>query len=167
MNRARVAFAASTLAAVFAVGVAAQQAPKLEPVLAGKKFTPPVKGEAELEYTSPVTTRSGDNIVTKITVRNISPAPIARLQITETFYDKGGTVLASGRTAINGLLQPQEIQTLTIQTPLKSGVGGDKIAFRHANGDVKPHKVQKLEVPKDPNAPAASTAKPAPAKPSR
>ena len=46
-------------------------------------------------------------------------------------------------------------------------VGGDKIAFRHANGDVKPHKVQKLEVPKDPAA-TASTAKPAaPAKPSR
>jgi len=166
MNRARVAFAASTLAAMFAVGVAAQ-APKLEPVLAGKKFTPPVKGEAEVEYTSPVTIRQGDNIVTKITVRNISPAPIARLQITETFYDKGGTVLASGRSAINGLLQPQEIQTLEIKTPIKTGVGGDKLAFRHANGDVKPHKVQKLEAPKDPNAAATTTTAKPGAKPSR
>ncbi len=149
MNRARVGFAATTLAAVFVVGVAAQQAPKLEPVLAGRKFTPPVKGEAEIEYTTPVTSRRGDNIVTRITVRNISPAPVARLQITETFYDKAGSVLISGRSTINGLLQPQEIQTITIETPFKGGVGGDKLAFRHANGDVKPHKVNKLEAPKE------------------
>lgn len=164
MTRARVGYAATLLAAAFVVdaGIAghAAQAPKLEPVLAGKKFTPPVKGEAEVEYTTPVTRREKDNIVTRITVRNISPAPIARLQITETFYDKAGGVLISGRTAINGLLQPQEIQTMVIETPFKGGVGGDKLAFRHANGDVKPHKVQKLETPKDPSAAAAPTAKP-------
>jgi len=157
MNRARVALAATTLAAAFVVGISAQ-APKLEPVLAGKKFTPPVKGEAEVEYTTPVTRREKDNIVTRITVRNISPAPIARLQITETFYDKAGAVLISGRSAINGLLQPQEIQTITIETPFKGGVGGDKLAFRHANGEVKPHKVQKLEAPKDSASAAPATA---------
>jgi len=161
MNRARVALAATTLAAAFVVGAGAQ-APKLEPVLAGKKFTPPVHGEAAIEYTTPVTKREGENIVTRITVRNISPAPIARLQITETFYDKAGAVLISGRAAINGLLQPQEVQVVTISTPLKTGVGGDKLAFRHANGDVKPNKVNKIDVPKDTAsaapAPAASAA---------
>jgi hypothetical protein len=160
MNRARVALAATTLAAAFVVGVGAQ-APKLEPVLAGKKFTPPVHGEAEVEYTAPVTRREKDNIVTRITVRNISPAPIARLQITETFYDKAGSVLISGRSAINGLLQPQEVQTIVIETPFKGGVGGDKLAFRHANGEVKPHKVNKLEAPKETAsaAPAPGTKK--------
>jgi hypothetical protein len=163
MNRARIALAATTLAAAVVVGVGAQ-APKLQPVLAGKKFTPPVKGEAEVEYTSPVTKREKDNIVTRITVRNISPAPIARLQITETFYDKAGAVLISGRSAINGLLQPQEIQTIVIETPFKGGVGGDKLAFRHANGEVKPKRVNKLEAPKDTAsaapAPAPGTKKP-------
>ena len=162
MNRARIALAATTLAAAFVVGVGAQAPAKLEPVLAGKKFTPPVKGEAEVEYTTPVTKREGDSIVTRITVRNISPAPIARLQVTETFYDKAGAVLISGRGAINGLLQPQEVQTLVIATPFKGGVGGDKLAFRHANGDVKPHKVNKLDVPKETAsaAPAPGTKKP-------
>jgi hypothetical protein len=155
MKRARVSFAATVLAAAFVVGtgVAGAQAPKLEPVLAGKKFTPPVHGEAEVEYTTPVTKREKDSIVTRITVRNISPAPIARLTITETFYDKAGSVLIAGRNAINGLLQPQEIQTVVIETPFKGGVGGDKLAFKHANGDVKPHKVQKLEAGKDAAAP--------------
>jgi hypothetical protein len=166
MTRARVGYAATLLAAAFVAGASfagqAAQAPKLEPVLAGKTFTPPVHGEAEIEYTIPVTKREKDNIVTRITVRNISQAPIARLQITETFYDKAGAVLISGRSAINGLLQPQEIQTMTIETPFKGGVNGDKLAFRHANGDVKPHKVQKLEAPKDT---ASAPAKPATTKP--
>ncbi len=163
MNRARIGFAATVLAAAFVVGagVAGAQAPKLEPVLAGKKFTPPVKGEAEVEYTTPITKREKDSIVTRITVRNISPAPIARLTITETFYDKAGAVLIAGRSAINGLLQPQEVQTIVIETPFKGGVGGDKLAFRHANGDVKPHKVQKLDAPKELAAAPAPGAKPA------
>jgi hypothetical protein len=172
MTRARVGYAATLLAAAFVAGgsfagQAAQAPTKLEPVLAGKTFTPPVHGEAEIEYTIPVTKREKDNIVTRITVRNISQAPIARLQITETFYDKAGAVLISGRSAINGLLQPQEIQTMVIETPFKGGVNGDKLAFRHANGDVKPHKVQKLETAKDTaSAPAKpSTAKPTTTKP--
>ena len=61
-------------------------------MLAGKKFTPPVRGEALVEFTQPVTKPlPGKNMVqTTIKVRNASPAPIARLQVTETWYDKAG-----------------------------------------------------------------------------
>jgi hypothetical protein len=116
-------------------------------VLAGKKFTPPLRGEAVVEYTAPVTkAMPGKNMVqTVIKVRNLSPAPIARLQITETWFDKAGGIVTSSRSAVNGLLQPNEIQTITIETPYNAKMNGNGYNFVHANGTVKPKKVQKLE----------------------
>jgi hypothetical protein len=166
MTRARVAFAATLVAASLAgAELVAQtvQAPQLEPILAGRKFTPPVKGQADVEYTAPKTTRNfkNDSVVTQITVRNISQQPIARLRIDEVWYEKGGSVLTAGRGVINGVLQPQEIQTVTIETPFKQGMSSNNYQFSHANGTIKPHKVTKLEAPKDGAAPAAA---PPPAK---
>ena len=165
MTRARIVFAATLMAASL-VGVElvgqTPQAPQLEPILAGRKFTPPIKGQAELEYVAPKTTRKGDSVVTQITVRNISQQPIARLRIDEVWYEKGGSVLTAGRGVINGVLQPQEIQTVTIDTPWKNGMNSNNYQFSHANGTVKPHRVQKLEAPKPEGsapAPAAAPAK--------
>jgi hypothetical protein len=166
MTRAHVAFGATLVAAALAVGaeLAAQtvQAPQLTPILTGRKFTPPVKGQAEVEFTTPKTTRNlkENSVVTTITVRNISQAPIARLRIDEVWYEKGGSVLTAGRGVINGVLQPQEIQTVTIDTPWKAGMNSNNYQFSHANGTVKPHRVPKLEAPKpDGSAPAAPPAK--------
>jgi len=162
MTRARVAFAATLVAgSLFGAELIAQtvQAPQLEPILAGRKFTPPVKGQADVEYTAPKTTRKGDSVVTQITIRNISQQPIARLRIDEVWYEKGGSVLTAGRGVINGVLQPQEIQTVTIDTPWKAGMNSNNYQFSHANGTVKPHRVPKLEAPKpEGSAPAAAAA---------
>jgi hypothetical protein len=152
MTRARVAFAAAVLAsALFAdmpLGGQAVQAPQLTPVLAGRKFIPPVKGEAIIEYTAPKTARKGESVVTAITVRNLSAQPIARLTINEVWYEKDGGVLTSGRAVINGLLQPQEIKVMEISTPWKAGMGSFQRRFSHANGDVKLNLVKNLEAPK-------------------
>jgi hypothetical protein len=115
-------------------------------VLAGKKFTPPLKGQAELEFTTPVTKREKDMVVTRILVRNIhASAPIARLVIDETWYAKDGSVVTRGRGSINGLLQPGEVQTVTIETPWNAKMNGNNYNFSHANGTIKPKKVAKLE----------------------
>lgn len=160
MTRAHVAFAATLIAASLAgAELVGQQAPQLEPILAGRKFTPPVKGQADVEYTAPKTTRKGDSVVTTIMVRNISQAPIARLRIDEVWYEKGGGVLTAGRGVINGVLQPQEIQTVTIDTPFKQGMSSNNYQFSHANGTIKPHKVNKLEAAG--TAPAPAVAPPA------
>jgi len=86
MTRARVGLAAALAAvALFAelrIGcqaAQAQQAPQLTPVLAGRKFVPPLKGEAAIEYTAPRTARKGETVVTTIMVKNLMPQPIARL----------------------------------------------------------------------------------------
>jgi len=163
MNRARLASAALVVGSVMFTGavIAAQvtQAPPMQSVLSGKKFPPPIRGEATVEIVQPVTkAQPGKNLVqTTIKLRNASTAPIARLQVTETWYDKGGTVVATSRAAINGLLQPQEVQTLTIDTPYSTKLSSNNWNFTHANGTVKIAKVKSLDAPKD--AAAATPAK--------
>ena len=72
-------------------------APPMTSVLAGKKFTPPIKGQADVEFTKPVTKNEKDMVVTTIMVKNTSPAPIARLTVDETWYDKAGDLVAGGK----------------------------------------------------------------------
>ena len=167
MNRVRIRFAATLVATSLCAGSAAAgqatQAPPMTSVLAGKKFTPPIKGEAALEYTSPQTKRekvSGkDMVVTRITVKNTSLAPIPRLTISETWYDKSNNVITGGRGIIEGLLQAGEVKVVVIETPWVNGMNANNYNFSHANGTVKPTRVPKLE------APAAAPAAPATAKP--
>jgi hypothetical protein len=163
MTPARAAFAAVLVATAFSANIdlagQAAQAPQLTPVLAGRKFVPPVKGEAVIEYTAPRTARKGETVLTSVTVRNLSPQPIARLTINEVWYEKDGSVLTAGRAVINGLLQPQEIQTMEISTPWKAGMGSFQRRFSHANGEVKLNLVKNLEAPKDPAAAAPAAKK--------
>jgi hypothetical protein len=165
MNRARFAVAATVVSTTIYAGAAltaqVTQAPPMTQVLAGKKFTPPVRGEALVEFTQPATKAlPGKSMVqTTIKVRNSSLAPIARLQVTETWYDKGGAIVASSRGVINGLLQPTEIQTITIQTPYSAKMSSNNWNFTHANGTVKVAKVKTLEDPKDAAATKAAPPK--------
>jgi hypothetical protein len=179
MNRARY-FLATTLAGVLVAGVgamaqstqsapapapaaapaAAVPAPKLTPILSGKKFTPPVRGSAEIDFLQPKTKRDKDIVTTTIEVKNTSNAPIARLAIDETWYDKAGGTVAGGKGTINGLLAPGEIQTITIETPYNKAMAANNWSFAHANGSVKPRKVDCFEG--DCKAAAAAAAKPAP-----
>ena len=60
MIRARVAFGATLVATLLAAGTAlAQTAPEMKQVLAGKKFTPPIKGEALIDFMRDFATRKG------------------------------------------------------------------------------------------------------------
>jgi hypothetical protein len=170
--RARFALAASFAAAAL-LGVeliaqttttAPQTAPPMTSVLAGKKLTPPIRGEAALEWVDPKPERKGDMVITKMTVRNAAAAPIARLTINETWYNKAGANVTAGRGVINGLLQPGEVAVVEIQTPWKEGMSGFQRQYAHANGTIKPVKVQKLEAPKpttDSATTSTTTAKPA------
>jgi hypothetical protein len=148
MTRARLTVAATLLGATLAAAPALAQTatpPPMTSVLSGKKFTPPVKGAADVEFAKPETKRDKDMIITKIKVRNASAAPIARLTIAETWYDKGGAAVGGGKGQIDGLLQPGEVKTITIETPYKTGMQSNNYNFSHANGTVpKPKRVDKL-----------------------
>jgi hypothetical protein len=165
MSCARYFFVATFVGASFvadatlaAQATAAKAPPPMTPILAGKKFTPPIRGAADVESGKPVIKREKDMVVTKIPVRNASAAPIARLTIDETWYDKGGQPIGGGEGVIPGLLQPGEVQVVTIESPWKAGIASNNYQFSHANGTVKATRVETLTVPGEP------AAKPAPAK---
>jgi hypothetical protein len=165
MIRAR-SIVAATLAGASLLGVSVlaqtAQAPEMKSVLAGKKFMPPIKGQAEIDYVKTLTRREGTTLITKITVKNTSSAPIPRLRVAETWYDKDGNLIPGGDAAINGLLQPGEVQTLEIRTPVNPKMAQSMMQFSHANGPVKPRAVKSLDAPgtaKEPATKAASATK--------
>jgi hypothetical protein len=166
MNRARYALAATLVGATF-VGTSAAQAtsaaqtttPPMTSVLAGKKFTPPLKGAADVQYTKPVTKKEKELVVTTFQVKNMSNAPIARFTVDETWYDDKGNVVTGGKGVI-GLLQPGEIQTMRIETGWNPKMKANNWNFSHANGTVpKPKRVDKLGDAKEPAAKNASAKK--------
>jgi len=151
MNRARFAVVATLVGASFASApgsqLLAQKAPEFKSVLAGKKVEPPFKGQAEVEYVQPVTKKVGDNVVTTIKVKNLSSAPLARLKIAETWFDKGGNIVAAGESTLAKPLATGAVDTITIETPWTPKMNGNSWNFSHANGLVKPKRVKSLDDP--------------------
>jgi hypothetical protein len=162
MIRARFAVAA-IVGASFVAPVLAQdpapQAPPMKQVLAGKKFTPPIRGEATVDIVKTPTRRDGTTLVTKITAKNTSGAPIARLRVAETWFDKDGNMIPGGEAAVNGLMQADEVVTLEIRTPVNMKMLQSQLQFSHANGTVKPKSVKAIETPKEPAAKPAAAKK--------
>ena len=172
MNRARYAFAATLVGALGVGGstLFAQEttkAPEFKSVLQGKKFTPPLRGAAEVDFLRGQTKREGNLLITKIQVKNMSPSPIPRLTIDEVWYDKNNEIIPGGKGVVPGLLQPGEVQTVEIRTPSNPAMARSMLQFSHANGTVpKPHPVTTFaaNTKEPPVKTAAATKKAAPAK---
>ena len=77
----------------------------------------------------------------------MSAAPIPQLTIDETWYDKANNVIGSGKGVIHGLLQPGEVQTIEIRTPVDPRMSVSKSLFSHANGAVKQHEGRSFDAP--------------------
>ena len=125
----------------------APQAPPMKSVLAGKKFTPPVRGEATIDIIKQPTKREGATLVTKIQVKNTSPGPIPRLKVAETWFDKDGNMIPGAEASINGLLQPNQVETLELRTPVNLKMVQSQLQFSHANGTIKPKPVKTMDAP--------------------
>jgi hypothetical protein len=160
MNRARHALAATLVGASLVSALAAQTTPPppMTSVLAGKKFTPPLKGAADVQYTKPITKREKELVVTTFQVKNLSKAPLARFTVDESWYDDKGNVVTGGKGVI-GLLPPGEIQTVRIETGWNPKMKQTMYNFGHANGTVNPKKVDKLGDAKEPAAKNVSATK--------
>src|ERR1700720_2228720 len=104
MNRARFIVAATLLGASLAAGVIAQtQPPPMTSVLAGKKFTPPFKGQADVDFTKPLTKNINGMITTTMHVKNHPNGPLLRLTVDETWYDAAGGLVTGGKGVLNRL----------------------------------------------------------------
>jgi hypothetical protein len=159
MNRARFAIIAA-LATLAGTHLLAQtpKAPEFKSVLANRKVEPPIKGQAEVEFMQPVSKRNGEVVTTLVRVKNVSQGPIARLTISETWFD-GQTQVAASQGALDKILAPGAVDTVTIQTPWNARMKGNSWNFSHANGTVKPRKVAKIDDARAPAAAPKTTAK--------
>jgi hypothetical protein len=157
-------FAVATIVGASFVALVSAQTPAPAPppmksVLAGKKFTPPVRGEATIEIVKTPTKRDGSTLVTKIQAKNTSAAPIARLRVAETWFDKDGNMIPGGESAVNGLLQPDEVAVLEVRTPVNLKMLQSQLQFSHANGTIKAKAVKSVDPPKEPAAKPAAAKK--------
>jgi len=122
----------------------AKPAAPAAPATAPGKLAPPVRGEAELGYTKPVTKRTGTNIVTTIKVKNLSTGAIAGLKVDEFWYDKAGDPVTGDTFRYRKPLQPQEVIEVTLTTPVNPKMDRNQYKFEHLNGTIKTTLLPKL-----------------------
>ena len=129
-----------------AAGVAAQ-APAASPTERPRLISP-VRGQAEVHVTRPVTSRSGKMVITIMRAQNKAAAPIAGLTVDEFWYDKGGDPVTGGKFRYTKPLMPNEIIEIRIETPSHPEMNRNSYQFKHANGAIKTTNVAKLDMPK-------------------
>jgi hypothetical protein len=110
-----------------------------------QKLVAPVRGQAELGFTQPVSKRVGNMIVTTIRVKNLSTGAIAGLKVDEFWYDKkGDPVTGSQPFRYRKPLQPGEVITVELKVPTDPRMDRNQYKFEHANGTIKTTKLPKL-----------------------
>ena len=115
---------------------------------APRKLISPFRGDASVEFTKPATKRAGNEIVTTMVVKNTSPGPLAGFRIEESWSDKGGNLAGGDIYRHPRPFMPGEVLTITFKNPFNSRMASNSYNFIHANGNVKPKAVPKIEVPK-------------------
>jgi hypothetical protein len=119
---------------------AAQSAPR--------KLISPYRGDATVEFTKPVSKRDGANIVTTMTIKNTSPGPLAGFRLEESWSSKDGNLAGGDVYRHPRPFMPGEIIQVKLTTPFNARMQSNSYNFIHANGNVKPRSVAKIDVPK-------------------
>jgi hypothetical protein len=113
-----------------------------------KRMVAPVRGEAELGFTKPVTKRTKGEIVTTIRVKNLSEAnTIVGLKVDEFWYDKAGNPVTGDQYRHRKPLMPQEVIEVILHTPVNPKMDRNQYKFDHANGTIKTVPVPELTLP--------------------
>jgi hypothetical protein len=128
--------------------VAFAQTPAPAAPAAQRKLISPFRGDASVEFTKPVTKRNGNEIVTTMVVKNTSPGPLAGFRIEESWSDKSGNLAGGDIYRHPRPFMPGEVLTITFNNPFNSRMASNSYNFIHANGNVKPKNVPKIDVPK-------------------
>jgi hypothetical protein len=115
---------------------------------APRKLISPFRGDATVEYTKPVTKRAGANIETTMVIKNTSPGPLAGFRLEESWSDKTGNLAGGDVYRHPKPFMPGEIITVRLTTPFNARMTSNSYNFVHANGNVKPKSVPKIDVPK-------------------
>ena len=148
MNGQKQTWLALAGAVLLIAGADAQQKPAAAPAAAAAapgKLVAPVRGEAVLAYTAPVSKREGNMVVTTMKVKNMATGAIAGLKVDEFWYDKAGEpVTGSQPFRHRRPLQPGEVIEVVLRVPTHPKMDRNQYKFEHANGTIKPQRVPKL-----------------------
>jgi hypothetical protein len=83
-------------------------------------------------------------------VKNVSKAPVAGLKVDEFWYNQKGEPVTGSQTArAPKPVMPGEIIELTLKVPKHAEMKSNAYLFAHANGKVKPKRVNKFTDTKD------------------
>lgn len=148
LHQRTVALAAAIGFLVAPAAIAQTPAPAAQAAQAPRKLISPVRGEASVEYTRPVTKRSGANVVTTLVIKNTSSAPIAGFRLEENWADKTGNLAGGDVYRHPKPFMPGEVINVTLTSPYNARMTNNSYNFIHANGTVKPKNVPKIDVPK-------------------
>jgi hypothetical protein len=148
LHQRTVALAAAIGFLVAPAAVAQTPAPAAPAAQAPRKLISPVRGDATVEYTKPVTKRAGANVVTTLIIKNTSPAPIAGFRLEENWADKAGNLAGGDIYRHPKPFMPGEVINVTLTSPFNARMTSNSYNFVHANGVVKPKAVAKIDVPK-------------------
>ena len=110
------------------------------------KWVDTIKGDADVQYIlhKPIVRKDGI-IETKIELKNVSPKAIARLQVEEFWYDKGGNPVTGDKRFVRKPLMPGEVAEIVLETPKQPNMDRNSYKFSHGNGAVpRPKKVAKF-----------------------
>jgi hypothetical protein len=155
MNRQKLVLLTVAGALAVATGSAAAQAPKPAAAAPAQsapaerpRLVAPVRGVAQIGYTKPVVKRGKvegkDFVITTMQIKNMASGPIAGLKVDDFWYDKGGNPLPSDSYRHPRPLQPNEVITVTLETPADPRMNRNQWQFSHANGEIKPVLVAKM-----------------------
>ena len=105
------------------------------------RFVTPVRGEAALGYTKPVvkngTIGGQEFVITTMQVKNMDVGSIAGLMVDEFWYDAAGNAVTGDNYRHPTPLQPGEVITITLETPVDPRMDRNQYSFTHANGDIR------------------------------
>jgi hypothetical protein len=104
------------------------------------RLVPAVQGEAQLGYTQPAvrnaTIDGREFVVTTIEVKNMSSGAIAGFTVDEFWYDRAGNPVTGANFRHPRPLQPDEVITVTLETPRDAQMDRNQYSFAHANGEI-------------------------------
>lgn len=138
------AFAQSKPAQAPATKAAPATAPAAAPA-APAKFVKSMKGVANIDFIEGPSKKVGNEIVTTLKVKNMSPLALSLFKVDEYWYDKKREVVTGDTYKNLKPFMPGEIIDVTLKAPVKPDLYQSQYQFSHAGGEVKPNRVKKFE----------------------
>jgi hypothetical protein len=109
------------------------------------RFAKMYKGTAEIEVIQGTPKRVGQDMVTVLKIRNMSPGALSLLKVDEYWYDRSMKVVSGDSQPYRKPLNEKEIIEITMRSPIKPDLYKNQFAFSHANGTVKAKSVKKFD----------------------